>query len=252
VDNSLLGKKVFVFHPHSSHIVVDFDACLLVPDDVAPEAALFLANMETAVNLVQDVKPILGECGVVLGQGIVGLLVSALLSEFPLSQLYAIERYSKRRAMAETFSTVTAIDPEKALHGLNDSLFSSSDGADFVVEVTGSPEALNLAIELTGYGARIVIGSWYGNKAAPLALGGKAHRNRLTVYTSQVSTIAPELGARWNNARRFSTVWDAIRRLQPEKFISHRVPIEQASTLYERLDSKPEDVTQAILVYSVL
>jgi 2-desacetyl-2-hydroxyethyl bacteriochlorophyllide A dehydrogenase len=249
VQSSFIGKTVFVFHPHSSHIVANIDDCLIVAGDIAPETALFLPNMETAVNLVQDVRPILGERGVILGQGIVGLLVSALISEFPLASLFALDRYSKRRELAASFSGVTALDPELGLKELQADLFTNGDGADFVIELTGSPEAINTAIDISGYGARIIIGSWYGTKTAAIDLGGKVHRNRLTIYSSQVSTIAPELSARWDKERRFSVVWEALRKQNPERFISHRVPFDQAKNIYQTLDSKPDDVVQAILVY---
>lgn len=249
VEPSFIGKTVFVFHPHASHIVANIDDCLIVPADIAPETALFLPNMETAVNLVQDVRPIFGERGVILGQGIVGLLVSALINEFPLSSLHALDHYQKRREIAGAFSRVTALDPKLGLQELQADLFRDADGADFVIELTGSPDAINTAIDVCGYGARIIIGSWYGTKTAVIDLGGKLHRNRLTIYSSQVSTIAPELSGRWNKKRRFSVVWDALRKLNPEQFISHRIPFDQAKNIYQTLDSKPHDVVQAILVY---
>lgn len=249
VESSFIGKTVFVFHPHASYIVANIDDCLLVPEDIAPETALFLPNMETAVNLVQDVRPIFGERGVILGQGIVGLLVSALINEFPLSSLFALDHYQKRRDIAGSFSGVTALNPELDLQELQADLFANGDGADFVIELSGSPEAMNTAVDVCGYGARIIIGSWYGTKTAAIDLGGKVHRNRLTIYSSQVSTIAPELSGRWDKQRRFSVVWDALRKQRPEQLISHRIPFDQAKDIYQTLDSKPHDVVQAILVY---
>lgn len=251
VDRNLLGKTVFIFHPHSSHILTSAQACIVVPEGIAPEAALFLANMETAINLAQDIGPLLGERGVILGQGIVGLLLSALLSEFPLSALYALDNFEQRREQANRFEPVQSFAPSSAedMHCLREKLFDGVDGADFIAELTGSPDALNLAIDLSGYGSRIIIGSWYGDKSAPLSLGGKVHRNRLTIYSSQVSTIAPQLSARWTKERRFDVVWDAIRRHQPQKLISDRVRIEDASGIYDRLDSSPENIVQAVLVY---
>jgi threonine dehydrogenase-like Zn-dependent dehydrogenase len=53
--------------------------------------------METAVNLVQDGAPILGERVLVLGQGVVGLLTASLLSEFPLESLVAVDDFELRR-----------------------------------------------------------------------------------------------------------------------------------------------------------
>ena len=49
--------------------------------------------METAVNLVQDGAPILGERVLVLGQGVVGLLTASLLSEFPLESLVTVDNF---------------------------------------------------------------------------------------------------------------------------------------------------------------
>ena len=73
------------------------------------------------------------------------------------------------------------------------------------IEVSGAPDALNLAIQLSGYTSRIVIGSWYGSKRATIDLGGAAHRNRLQLITSQVSTLAPQLSGRWDKQRRFAS-----------------------------------------------
>ena len=44
-------------------------------------------------------------------------------------------------------------------------------GADLIIEVSGSPEALNLAVDLCGYAGRILVGSWYGTKRAAINLG---------------------------------------------------------------------------------
>ncbi len=76
------------------------DSVIPLPEDINPKEAVFLANMETAVNLVQDGNPGLGERALVLGQGIVGLLVSGVLSEFPLASLYSVESLDSRRTLS--------------------------------------------------------------------------------------------------------------------------------------------------------
>ena len=69
---------------------------------------------DTAVNLLQDARPQLGDRVIVLGQGILGLLVGGILSEFPLTALYGVDQTSQRRAMGEEItpppvSTLTAL-----------------------------------------------------------------------------------------------------------------------------------------------
>lgn len=44
------------------------------------------------------------------------------------------------------------------------------------------------ALDLTGYGGRVVLGSWYGGGASQLNLGMAFHRSHLTIQTSQVCT----------------------------------------------------------------
>jgi len=239
VDSTWLGKRVFCFAPHASHFVSACENLIEVPADINAEDAVFLANMETAINLAQDGKPVLGERVAVLGQGIVGLLLTAVLARFPLENLLAVDGIAARRELAQQLGATTNCSPEQ----------TGNQEADIVFEVSGAPEALNSAINLTGYGSRIVVGSWYGKKSASIDLGGKAHRNRLSITTSQVSTIAPELSARWNKARRFNVAWQMLQIIKPHKLITHRLPLGEAESIYKQLHETPEGIVQALFVY---
>jgi threonine dehydrogenase-like Zn-dependent dehydrogenase len=120
---------------------------------------------------------------------------------------------------------------------------------DLTFELSGSPSALNDAIALTAFSGRIVIGSWYGEKRAEINLGGVFHRSRIKLISSQVSTIAPELSGKWDKARRFDVAWKALERIKPEKWITHRFPIERAEEAYRLLDENPQEVIQVIFEY---
>jgi len=252
-DASWIGKTAFSFQPHASHFISDLSGLIPVPDEVDPESAVFLANMETAVNLLLDAQPQLGDRVVVLGQGILGLLVDGILAEFPLAGLYSLDRMDSRRAKGEQAGVIASFVPDnpediktlkRALQ-----LDQPRGGADIVLELTGAPDALNLAVDLCAYSGRIVVGSWYGTKTADLKLGERFHRNRIKIVSSQVSTIAPELSGRWNKERRFSVAWDRIKKGQPEQLISHRFPLSEAANAYRLLDSVSEDTLQIVFEY---
>jgi len=231
VDPAWLGKTVFSFQPHASHFNAHPDQLIPVPNDIPAEAAVFLPNMETAVNLAQDGQPMLGERVVVLGQGVVGLLLSGVLSQYPLASLKAVEGQRNRQELARQLGVQAVINPADATPKQQPDLAD----ADLIYEISGHPDALNLAIGLSGYASRIVIGSWYGNKPVSVDLGGEAHRNRLQLITSQVSTLAPALSGRWSKQRRFDVAWEMIRRLDPTQLITHRLPLREAGTLYQQL-----------------
>ena len=97
VDEGLAGKMLFAFHPHRDWAVVPLADCLEIPDGVAPEAAVFLPQVETALNLVMDGAPLIGERVLVFGQGTVGLLTATVLKQFPLARLVAAEPLAWRR-----------------------------------------------------------------------------------------------------------------------------------------------------------
>jgi 2-desacetyl-2-hydroxyethyl bacteriochlorophyllide A dehydrogenase len=240
---------VFSFQPHTSHYLARLESLLLVPKELEPETAAFLPNMETAVNIVQDAAPILGERVMVFGQGIVGLLTTALLAEFPLATLVSADRYALRRNASLALSIQASLDPgdpkfyEAAISNLK-------QGADLSVELSGSPAALNDAIALTAFSGRIVIGSWYGEKLNHFNLGGTFHRSRIRLISSQVSSIAPELTGRWDKARRFEVAWDAIRRIRPQNWITHRFSLDRAEEAYRLLDETPAEAIQVMLTYS--
>ena len=253
IDASMIGKLVFAHQPHASHFITEADQLVFLPEGIDPIAAVFLANMETAINLILDGSPRIGENVVVLGQGIVGLLVSGVLAMSPLAGVYALDRIEKRRTWGKELGVDKTFDPDNPqdLEQLNQSLHpaGSAGGADLVYELSGVPEALNLAIELCGFDSRIVVGSWYGTKSAKLNLGGKFHRDRIQIISSQVSTISPALTGRWNRSRRFNTAWDMTRALKPEQLITHHIPFSSAAEAYRLLNESAGDVMQAVLVY---
>ncbi len=242
VNRDWEDKLVFAFQPHVSAFSVQPSALIPIPDSLSPENACFLPNMETAVNLVQDGAPILGERALVLGQGVVGLLTASLLNEFPLESLVTVDRFELRRKALQVEGQMSKVE-SLLVHDLRPSTF------DLVFELSGSPSALNDAISLTCFSGRIVIGSWYGQKRAEIDLGGTFHRSRIKLISSQVSSISPELSGRWDKARRFEVTWDALKRIQPEKWITHRFAIEDAAKAYQLLDENPQETIQVVFSY---
>lgn len=253
VDPAWVGRTVFAFLPHASHHLCTVEALVVLPENMDPKAAVFLANMETAVSLVQDGNPCLGERVLVLGQGVVGLLVSSLLARFPLGGLYAVEAIDSRRAVARGVGVTESFSPDtdSDMVALAETLAPQQPrgGGDLVFELTGAPAALNLAVEMCAYSGRIVVGSWYGNKRAEINLGERFHRNRMSIVSSQVSTIAPVLSGRWDKARRFALAWEMIERCRPEQFISHTLPFTEAADAYRLLDRSPDKTLQVVFDY---
>lgn len=248
VNGEWKDRLVFSFQPHTSHFITKTDALFCIPDSLLPESACLFPNMETAVNLVQDAAPIFGERVLVLGQGIIGLLTASLLQEFPLETLVTADPYELRRRASLKLKVSEALDPNSE-NFQNDLSVYAQRRFDLTFELSGDPSALDDALSLTCFSGRIIIGSWYGEKKVEVDLGGAFHRSRIKLISSQVSTIAPELSARWDKTRRFEAAWRALERVKPEKWITHRFPIESAEDAYRLLDENPQEAIQILVTY---
>ena len=249
VNTEWLNRLVFAFQSHTSHFVSKPESLFPVPHPLQSETACFLPNMETAINLVQDAAPIFGERVLVLGQGVIGLLTTSLLAEFPLDTLVTADCYKLRRKASLDLEVGNSLDPNSASFR-NDSSAYTLRKFDLTLELSGNPAALNDALALTAFSGRIIVGSWYGEKPAEIELGGAFHRSRIKLISSQVSTIAPELSGRWDKSRRFEVAWKALERIKPEKWITHRFPIGAAVEAYRLLDENPQETIQVMLHYS--
>lgn len=247
VDDSWLERTVFAYRPHESHFIADPTALHPVPDDCPLSAAALLANAETAVNLVLDGAPTIGARVVVFGQGVVGLLTTALLARYPLESLVTVDYHERRRTCAEALGADRTVDP--AAGSAADALEAAGGRADLTYELSGDPDALDEAIAATGYDGRVLVGSWYGTKGVDVDLGGRFHRDRLSIESSQVSTIAPEHRGRWSRERRHELAWDLVAGLEASSIVTHELPFERAAEAYELLDERPHEAIQVLLRY---
>ena len=253
VPKTFRDTRVFAFHPHESHFTAAMNDLIQLPETLSSEDAVFLANMETAVNFLMDGQPLIGECVGVFGQGVVGLLTTALLNKFPLDPVITTDFSPLRRQLSTDFGADYTLDPSGSniVDEIRSVLRTTGSTSDFdlVYELSGSPEALNDAIAVAGYEGRIVIGSWYGNKPAHLDLGGSFHRSKIKLVSSQVSHIQSGFSGRWTKTRRLAVALDMLNDIRPSTLITHRFPVNRAQEAFNLLASAAQDIVQVVITY---
>ena len=250
------GTPVFAFQPHVSRFVASPNALIRLPDSVEPVDAVMIPSLETAVNLVMDGRPMIGERVLVFGQGVVGLLTTRLLADHPLDTLVTVDPSAPRRRLSESMGALPVTSASEIEQVAGFKVASSSDAsshtdaerADLVYELTGHPTVLNDAVQWTGFDGRIVVGSWYGTKTAPINLGSHFHRSRMRIVSSQVSTVDPSLRGRWSKERRMSVVLDLLNEVTPSQLISDYFGIDEAPSVYEQLAADPS-MLQPVFMY---
>ncbi|MFO7834470.1 MAG: zinc-binding alcohol dehydrogenase [Halohasta sp.] len=252
VDSAWLDRQVFAFHPHESHFCATVDELHPVPEGIDTEQATLLPTVETAVTLVQDGAPTLGERAVVFGQGPIGLVTTALLGTFPLDRLVTVDYSPARRERSRELGATDSVDPADLGDVLSlpgETTGEEPAGADLTYELSGNPAALDAAVSATGYDGRIVVGSWYGTKPTELDLGGRFHRSRISLSSSQVSTIDPSLRGRWDRDRRLALAWDRLAALDLDGLLTDRYPIDEAPAAYDTLATSTDGTLGTLFSY---
>jgi 2-desacetyl-2-hydroxyethyl bacteriochlorophyllide A dehydrogenase len=232
---------VFVYNPHQTEYVAPAAFAARLPEGLDPLLGVFLANVETAVNVVLDAAPRLGERVVVFGQGVVGLLVTQLLKRTGASQVAIVDPIAERRALARRLGADLALTPQES---------ADLKEFDLAIEASGSTTALDQALRSVAFGASVIVCSWYGTKPVALLLGGPFHRRRLRIVSSQVGTIDAALQPRWTRERRLALACDLLPQLNLAPLITQRFPFEKAADAYRLVDECPEEVVQVALTYA--
>ncbi|MGI5237733.1 zinc-dependent alcohol dehydrogenase [Dactylosporangium sp. CA-139066] len=220
---ALLGRAVFCLYPHQSAYVVPQESVIPVPDGVPPRRAVLAGTVETAVNALWDAAPLIGDRVTVLGAGMVGCCVAALLRSVPGAEVELVDTDPSRRAIAEALG-VTFASPDTA-----------SGSRDLVVHASATQAGLQRSLELLRPEATVIELSWYGDRPVAVSLGGAFHSGRLTIRSSQVGTVSPARASTRTYADRLAL---ALRLLRDEAFdalITGESPFEDLPSVLSRL-----------------
>src|SRR5690606_9193323 len=74
---------VFTLYPHQSSYVVPKHAVTVVPDGIPPRRAVLAGAVETAVNILWDAAPLVGDRLMVVGAGMIGCAVARVARGIP-------------------------------------------------------------------------------------------------------------------------------------------------------------------------
>ncbi|MGW0610949.1 zinc-dependent alcohol dehydrogenase [Streptomyces sp. NPDC002788] len=175
----LVGRTVFCLYPHQSRYVVPASAVTPVPDGVPAERAVLAGTVETAVNALWDAAPLVGDRIAVVGGGMVGCSVAALLARFPGVRVQLVDADPSRAGTAEALGVGFAT-PQDA------------DGnCDLVVHASATEQGLARSLELLTAEGTVLELSWYGDRQVSVPLGEAFHSRRLVIRSSQVGTVSP-------------------------------------------------------------
>ena len=221
----------------------------LLGDRVPPVSGVFARVGAVALNALLDANPRIDEPLVVFGQGVIGLLLTALASAAG-AQVIAVDPVPERLALAKQFgATVMISEPASAAEQVRD--LTGNRGAPVAVDVSGNQAALHEAIRTVGLNGTVVASGFYQGPMSALRLGEEFHHNRVRLISSQIGGVDPALSGRWDRAQLHQDVMARISdgRLDPTPLVSHEIPVTECQAAFDLLTSGDPDVLQVVLKF---
>ncbi|MET8678874.1 zinc-binding alcohol dehydrogenase [Streptomyces sp. NPDC004647] len=222
---SLLGRTVFCLYPHQTRYVVPASAVTPVPDTVPAARAVLAGTVETAVNALWDAAPLIGDRIAVVGAGMVGCCVAAVLARYPAVRVQIVDADPTRADIAKALGVDFAL-PEDA-----------AGECDLVVHASATESGLARSLELLATEGTVLELSWYGDRRISLPLGEAFHSRRLVVRSSQVGAVSPARRSRRTFADRLAVSLDLLADPAFDALITGECAFEELPTVLPRLTS---------------
>ena len=240
VTNCQVGERVASTQGHTSHFVTSPNRLLKVAStDVPAEEAVFFNLGAIALQGIRKARIELGEATMVLGQGLIGLLATQLAKLSGATPLIAADLTDSRLEISKSMGADYALNPEDTNFSEQLGDVTKGDGPSVVIEATGHPDAISTALDIAGWGARVVLLASTRGETPKVNFYRDVHKKGLILYGAH-NSIRP----RQESSPNFWTLEDdslllltliAGKRFDVVPLISHRVPGEEAPKAYQLL-----------------
>ncbi|WP_328350318.1 NAD(P)-dependent alcohol dehydrogenase [Streptomyces sp. NBC_00445] len=198
-DGEPLGGHFFGQSSFAERALADERSLVKVDADVPLDSIAPLGcGVQTGVGAVWNVlKPVTGSTVVVLGAGAVGLSAVMAAALTPATTIIAVDKVGERLSLAKELGATHTVDAGEADLGEAIASLTGGQGADGIVETTGSVAVLRQGVDaLAARGTLVVVGAPPFGTEVSLdvngLLGGKQIVG-LTLGDSETQTLIPAL-----------------------------------------------------------
>jgi len=249
VDKLKPGDRVVSNGNHAEVVRVPKNLCVKIPDDVDDESAAFTVLGAIGLQGIRLIQPTIGECFVVTGLGLIGLLCVQMLRANGCRVL-GIDFDSNKCELARKFGAET-VDLSKGEDPIIFAQsFSRGRGVDgvLITAATQSDEVIHQSAEMCRKRGRIVLVGVVGlnlrrddffKKEITFQVSSSYGPGRYDSFYEDEGNDYPIGFVRWTEQRNFEAVLDMMSSgvLDVKSLITHRFDIENAIEAYGLLDS---------------
>ncbi|MBL4574671.1 MAG: bi-domain-containing oxidoreductase [Opitutaceae bacterium] len=257
-----LGDRVISNGPHADVVRVPKNLCAKIPDNVTDEEAAFVVLGAIGLQGIRLANPTLGECFVVTGVGLIGLMTVQLLIANGCRVL-AIDYDQRKLDIAKQFGADTC-NPGSGEDPVSAGLaFSRGKGVDGVIITasTASNDLVSQAAKMSRKRGRIILVGVVGlalsradfyEKELSFQVSCSYGPGRYESDYEDKGNDYPIGFVRWSEQRNFEAILDMLSsgKLDVKSLVSHRYSFNDALEGYATL-TNDKSALGIILEYPV-
>ncbi|MGW0198473.1 zinc-dependent alcohol dehydrogenase [Nonomuraea sp. NPDC003201] len=245
-----VGSIVWGIWGHRAEAVVPAEKLVghVMPPGADPLTGVFARVGAIALNAVHASDVHLGDQIAIFGQGVIGLLATRL-AVLSGARVVAADAIPDRLELARRFGAAEVFDVRSG--SVAEFMRKRVEGADTVIELSGTHQGLHEAIRTVRKGGRVVAAGFYQGDGVGLRLGEEFHHNQVQLVSSQIGGVASWLAHRWDVERLQRTFMALVHEGQIEvgDLISHVVPVERAEEAFDLIDKHQSEVLQLVFTF---
>jgi threonine dehydrogenase-like Zn-dependent dehydrogenase len=227
-----------------------------LPPGVSDETVVSLPFCGTALQCVRRAQIGLGEDVVVIGQGPMGLLVTMWAARAGAGRVIVADRYARRLQVAREMGATVTIDAstQDVADAVQD--LTAGIGADVVIDAGNTARTFNLALEVVREKGRVVVLSFHTQPITIEDITREFYHKELDIIATRGTGPSGSYRSplvRWTSRDNLQMVarWMGEGRIQPERLITHRLPLSEVSQGLERVERDAADVVKVLLEWPV-
>lgn len=198
--------------------------------------------LKCIITVLKNARPMVGDCGLVLGCGPMGLWCIQALKSNTLGNLIAVDVDDAKLELAKKYGATITINPMKE-NAVEKILDVNGNLCDFVIEGTGNPNLIPSSFDYLKTRGRLILMSSYEKILKELDLSpviGKCI-NIIPAHPSSSVDQADDMN------RAIALINNGS--FNNEDIITHRFKLEEINKAFETLDNKPKDYIKGIIEF---
>ena len=217
------------------------ERAIAIDPRVPLEVAVLAQPLGTVIHALKKLPPVLDMDVVVVGQGPIGQIFTAVLRNLGANEVIALEPNGARLRMSPRMGATAAVDPTREDPVAAVARITRGRMADLVVEAVGhEDQAIDLCARLARKGGRIL---YFGvpEETIERVSWRELFFKNLTVHTS----VGPDFARDFPLAMR----WLAEGRIDLAPLITHRFPLREVQRAYETFRDRTDGALKVLIQF---